>query len=74
MLKLFLWCVTLVQLLNNALCAQMTFDVSLETPNLLLECKYTLDKNEKFNQISIKKDGEIFFQFDGKGIIICHLS
>ena len=60
-------CLIILQFLNYALLAEIVFDIHLDTPDLSLDCKYNLTKGEKLNHLSIKKDGQIFFRFDGKG-------
>ena len=67
MKTIFIFCVYLVGFLSQGQCAEVTLDVAIETPDLVIDCKYTIDKGEKFKGLIIKKDGQIFYNFKGKG-------
>ena len=56
--------IILVIMVNLAQSAVVTFNASLNGPNLDLKCKLKLSKGDKFVKLSLKRDGETFVHFD----------
>ena len=60
---------------HHAHCAEVTMEATLNGQNLDINCKYKLAKGEKFREVALKKDGEIFLEFtpdnrDGNNLAI----
>ena len=63
-LKMIEFGMILVIMVNLAQSAHVTFNASLNGPDLDLKCKFKLSKGDKFVRLSLKRDGETFFYFD----------